>query len=421
MPFLYYIISAGFTSLILIQMIIWLKLKQQAHVSSSLVDIKLQFNLHQDQLKSQLTQELQTLQHALQTYFHQLELKLSQESAQHRETANQYHLEQLKTLIASQRETGLNLQQHILATLSYHAQNLDGKMALLTEHTQKELSAISRQVDQRLNDGFAKTQQTFTDIVQRLALIDAAQQKITELSSHVVGLQEILADKRSRGTFGEIQLGALIRNVIPAAHFGEQVTLSNNKRVDYLLYLPAPTGNIPIDAKFPLESFRIMTDIERSEPERKLAQQQFIQDIKKHIHDISEKYIIPGETSDSAMMFIPAEAIFAEIHGHYPELIEYAYQAKIWLVSPTTFMAVLTTARAVLKDAETRQQIHIIQEHLGLLAKDFSRFQTRMDKLGRHLEQANADVKEIHTTARKITNRFGQIEKVEFDQEILLE
>ena len=232
----------------------------------------------------------------------------------------------------------------------------------------------------------------------------------------MVSLQEVLADKRSRGAFGEVQLTALIRNVMPESNFAFQHTLSNEKRVDCMLFLPEPTGNVAIDAKFPLENYRRMTDTSLArKSDRVSAEQQFRQDIRKHILDIANKYIIPGETSDGAVMFIPAEAIFAEIHGHYPELVELGQQMKVWMVSPTTMMAILTTARAVLKDAATRKQVHIIQEHLHLLGKDFERFQSRMDDLARHIELAHADVEKVQKSSQKITSRFNKIEKVELD------
>lgn len=281
------------------------------------------------------------------------------------------------------------------------------------QEIQQHLKEISGQVEKRLSDGFEKTTQTFTDIVKRLALIDEAQKKMTELSGNVISLKTLLSDKRSRGAFGEVQLNSLIRNVLPEQHFSFQHTFSNGKRADCVLFLPESTGNIAIDAKFPLENFQKSMDTELSESERKTAEQQFKQDIKFHIQTIAEKYIIPGETCEGAIMFIPAEAIFAEIHAHYPELVELSHQAKVWLVSPTTMMAILTTARAVLKDDATRKQIHIIQEHLQVLGKDFGRFQTRMDGLQKHIEQAHQDVTDVNKSARKITSRFGKIEKVE--------
>ena len=182
-------------------------------------------------------------------------------------------------------------------------------------------------------------------------------------------------------------------------------------------FLPEPTGTLCLDSKFPLESYQRLANPDISEPERKQAEQQFRQDIKKHIKDIAEKYIIPGQTADGAVMFIPAEAVFAEIHARFPDLVETAQQARVWLTSPTTMMAVLTTSRAVLKDAATRKQVHIIQDHLVALSKDFERFQSRMVNLAKHIDQANRDVEEVHTSARKISSRFEKIEKVELQQE----
>ena len=226
-----------------------------------------------------------------------------------------------------------------------------------------------------------------------------------------------MSDKRSRGAFGEVQLNALVSNIMPENSYSLQYTFENGVRADCVLFLPEPTGTICIDSKFPLESYQRMTDMTLGDADRKTAEQQFRQDIKKHIKDISSKYIISGETSEGAVMFIPAEAVFAEIHGHYPELVEEAQRARVWLASPTTMMAVLTTSRAVLKDAATRKQVHIIQEHLVALSKDFGRFQDRMDKLATHIDQANRDVADVNKSAKKITSRFTKIEKVELEGE----
>jgi len=287
----------------------------------------------------------------------------------------------------------------------------------LHETLQKRLNDISGQVEHRLNKGFEKTTETFTDVVKRLALIDEAQKRITELSSNVVSLQEVLTDKRSRGAFGEVQMAGLIRNVMPEGSYELQYTLSNKTRVDCMMFLPDPTGHIAIDSKFPLDSFQKMMDDEAGDADRSAAERQFRLDIKKHIKDISDKYIIPDETADGAIMFIPAEAVFAEIHAHQPQLVEEAQRARVWMVSPTTLMAVLTTARAVLKDSATRKQIHVIQEHLVTLAKDFDRFRIRMNNLSKHIKQANKDVDLVHVTAGKISSRFEKIEKVEIEQE----
>ena len=281
----------------------------------------------------------------------------------------------------------------------------------------RQLEQIGEKVEQRLDKGFKDTTTVFSDVLKRLALIDKAQEKIAELSGNVVSLQEILSDKRSRGAFGEIQLNALISNMMPENSCSFQHTFSNGVRADCVLFLPEPTGTVCIDSKFPLENYQRMTALSLGDADRAAAERQFRQDIKKHIKDIAAKYIIPGETSDGAMMFIPAEAVFSEIHGHYPDLVEEAQRAHVWLTSPTTMMAVLTTARAVLKDAATRKQIHIIQEHLVALSQDFGRFRERMNKLADHIGQAHKDVGDVQISARKITSRFSKIEQVELSGE----
>lgn len=309
------------------------------------------------------------------------------------------------------------VRKQVAEALSQHADNLGKRVEGLTETTDQRLKEISGQVEKRLSEGFEKTTETFNQVLTHLTRIDEAQKKITELSSNVVSLQEVLSDKRSRGAFGEVQLNALVRNVMPESGFSLQHTLSNGRRADCVLFLPEPTGNVVIDAKFPLESFQRMLDEQLPESDRTQAQRQFRTDIRKHMDDIASRYIIPGETSDGAVMFIPAEAVFAEIHAHFPDLVEEAFRKRVWLVSPTTMMAILTTARAVMKDAATREQVHIIQEHLRALSKDFGRFQSRMDNLARHIGQAHQDVSDVNVSARKISNRFEKIEKVELEEE----
>jgi DNA recombination protein RmuC len=302
-------------------------------------------------------------------------------------------------------------------SLEKNTRQLGERVKELIQTNKSQLAEISGKVEERLEKGFEKTTTVFADVLKRLALIDKAQEKIAELSGNVVSLQEVLSDKRSRGAFGEVQLGALISNMLPENSYSLQHTFDNGLRADCVLFLPEPTGTICIDSKFPLESYQRMTDPTLGDADRKSAEQQFRQDIKKHIKDISSKYIIPGVTSDGAVMFIPAEAVFAEIHGHYPDLVEESQRARVWLASPTTMMAILTTSRAVLKDAATRKQIHIIQDHLVALSQDFSRFQQRMDKLATHIDQANRDVVDVNKSAKKITSRFSKIEKVELEGE----
>ncbi len=327
----------------------------------------------------------------------------------------QQTMDSMKTLHETLQKGVQDSRVQVKEALGDYAKELGTRMNELTKTTEEKLRDINQQVEKRLTDGFEKTNETFGDVIKRLAMIDVAQQKITELSSNVVSLQEILNDKRSRGAFGEVQLSALIQNMIPEQNFSFQYQLSNNRRVDCMLFLPEPTGNIAVDAKFPLENYRQMIDSTLSESDHVQAERQFKIDIRKHIADIADKYIIPGETADGAVMFIPAEAVFAEIHAHHSDLVEYAQKAKVWMVSPTTMMAILTTARAVLKDAATRKQIHEIQKHLHHLGDDFERFQVRMDNLAKRIAQTHVDVEQVHISSRKISQRFSQIEKADLD------
>ena len=335
---------------------------------------------------------------------------------QHKSQFNENQLKGVDQLVEHLNKATLANREELTKSLTLNSELLAKRFDGLTLSTDNRLKDISLQVEKRLSDGFEKTTKTFNDILKRLALIDDAQKKITELSSNVVSLQEVLNDKRSRGAFGEVQLNSLIRNVLPEQHFSLQHTLSNGKIADCLLMLPEPTGNVVIDSKFPLESYRKMMDTAVAESDRKMAERQFKQDIKKHINDISSKYLIEHETSDGAIMFIPAEAVFAEIHAHHADLVELANKQRVWLASPTTLMAILTTARSVIKDQATREQIHVIQKHLSELSSDFSRFRNRFDNLAKHIDQAATDVKQINTSAQKISTRFEKIEQVELDK-----
>ncbi|MDZ7752432.1 MAG: DNA recombination protein RmuC [Gammaproteobacteria bacterium] len=307
------------------------------------------------------------------------------------------------------------MQEQVSGAVKASGEAVSEQVDRLTRSTDERLRDISGQVEKRLAEGFEKTTAVFADVQQRLALIDEAQKRITELSSNVVSLQEVLSDKRSRGAMGEVQLSALVGNVMPEGSYALQHTLPNNRRVDCILFLPDPTGHVAVDSKFPLESWQRMMDETAPEAERQAAGRQFKQDVKRHIKDIAERYILPTVTADGAVMFIPAEAVFAEIQAHHPDLVELSYRSRVWMCSPTTMMAVLNTARAVLKDDATRRQVHIIQDHLSWLGRDFERFRKRMDNLARHIGQAHSDVKDVHISAGKIAERFERIEKVELE------
>jgi DNA recombination protein RmuC len=302
-------------------------------------------------------------------------------------------------------------------------ENREAMIAKLTDATQalnakidERLDHIAGRVNERLDEGFRKTNETFVNVMTRLATIDEAQKKIESLTGSVVSLQELLGDKRARGAFGEVQLEALVRNVLPASAFELQATLSNGTRADCVLLLPPPTGKVAVDSKFPLENYNRMFDPEANEVDRSLAQKQFRLDVRRHIDAISSKYIVAGETSDGAVMFVPAEAVFAEIHGHHGEIADYALAKRVWIVSPTTLMAVLNMARAVLKDVETRKQVHVIKDSLARLAVEFGRFDQRMRDLVKHIRQAHEDAEKVQMTSGKISQRFAQIEGVDIEQ-----
>src|SRR5690349_2532203 len=226
------------------------------------------------------------------------------------------------------------LQLSLGANLGETADKLNAKI-------DQRLELISGKVSERLDEGFKKTNETFVNVMQRLATIDEAQKKIEILTGSVVSLQDLLGDKRSRGAFGEVQLEALVRNMLPPSAFEFQYTLPNGMRADCVLKLPDPTGMVCVDSKFPLENYHKMLASGVNDVERALAQRQFRADVKKHVDDVAKKYIVPNETSDGAVMFVPAEAVFAEIHAYHSEVVDHANSKRVWIVSPTTLMAVL--------------------------------------------------------------------------------
>lgn len=365
-----------------------------------------------ERLRSQVAQELKAMQEALQV----LQLTLNHSLAQNRETLVKQLSELASGLQNALREQGRAEQELVQNTLREAARELAGGMEGLARTVDGRLDQISGRVAERLDEGFRKTNETFANVMARLATIDEAQKKIDGLTSNVVSLQELLGDKRARGAFGEVQLEALVRNVLPPQAYEIQHTLPNGNRVDCVLKLPEPTGLVAVDSKFPLENYHRMFCPDLTEAERKEAQRLFKADVKKHVDDISEKYIIPNHTSDGAVMFIPAEAVFAEIHAYHSDIVDYAIKRRVWIVSPTTMMAVLNTARAVIKDVETRRQVHIIKDELSKLGKEFARFDARMKKLADHIRLAHQDVEEVQVTSDKITRRFAQIERVELER-----
>jgi len=337
-----------------------------------------------------------------------------------RDALHAMRTEMLTQTLEKLAEQGRADQELIQNSFRNATQILSNSIEALEKKVDGRLEQIGGKVNERLDEGFKKTNETFTSVMARLATIDEAQKKIDGLTTNVVSLQELLGDKRSRGAFGEVQLEGLVRNILPPQAYDMQHTLPNGSRVDCVLMLPEPTGMVAVDSKFPLENYHKMFDAP-TEAERVQASRQFKADLKKHVDDISSKYIIPDVTSDGAMMFVPAEAVFAEIHAHHPDVVDYAMQRRVWVVSPTTLWAVLNTARAVMKDVETRKQVHIIKDELGKLGKEFGRFDERMKKLADHIRQAHDDAKDVQITSGKISRRFASIERVELDHPHLLE
>ncbi|MDB4096950.1 DNA recombination protein RmuC [Methylophilaceae bacterium] len=381
------------------------KLLEEKH-RAMIVDINDSLNKSSDRLNKTVTEELKSTRKSLN------DLQLSQQEALSKireEITEKIH----KTL----SEQGKAQQETLQNSLKNTALQLIASVETLTKSVDKRLEAITGKVQERLDEGFKKTNQTFISVMERLATIDEAQKKIDGLTTNMVSLQELLGDKRSRGAFGELQLEGLIKNILPPDSYSFQYTFSKGVRADCVLFLPDPTGTVAVDSKFPMENYQKMFDVKLSEIDKTKAQKQFKLDVKKHINDIASKYIITDETSDGAVMFLPAEAVFAEIHAYHPELIQEAMAKKVWLVSPTTLMAVLNTARAVLKDVETRKQVHIIKSELGKLGKEFDRFDTRMKKLADNIRQAHENAQDVHITSQKITQRFTQIEKVELEED----
>ena len=381
------------------------KLLEEKH-RSMIVDINDSLNKSTDRLNKTVTEELKSTRKSLN------DLQLAQQEALSKireEITDKIH----KTL----SEQGKAQQETLQNSLKNTALQLIASVETLTKSVDKRLEAITGKVQERLDEGFKKTNQTFISVMERLATIDEAQKKIDGLTTNMVSLQELLGDKRSRGAFGELQLEGLIKNILPPDSYSFQHTFSKGVRADCVLFLPDPTGTVAVDSKFPMENYQKMFDVNLTDIDKAKAQKQFKLDVKKHINDIATKYIIIDETSDGAVMFLPAEAVFAEIHAYHPELIQEAMAKKVWIVSPTTLMAVLNTARAVLKDVETKKQVHIIKSELGKLGKEFNRFDTRMKKLADNIRQAHENAQDVHITSQKITQRFTQIEKVELAED----
>ena len=285
----------------------------------------------------------------------------------------------------------------------------------LNKKIENRLDMMNTRVEERLSKGFEETTKTFGNVLERLSKIDEAQKKIESLSTNIVSLQDVLTDKKSRGIFGEIQLYQILASIFGEKNdkiYAKQYKLSNGSIADSILFTPEPMGNIAIDSKFPLENYRKIYNQELTEIERIQARKDFVLNMKKHIDAISNKYIIENETSDQAILFLPAEAIFAEINAYHSDILDYANKKNVRITSPTTLMSILTIVQVTMKNIERSKYANIIHEELRKLQEEFARYETRWTSLQKDIEKVTKDVKEIATTSTKISKRFNEISNV---------
>ena len=321
------------------------------------------------------------------------------------------------------RKNGSAMQSESLAELrgqlsqmvqasNQQQQTLASQLSDQSSRMEQTLSGFRQQLGQSLQQQTQSTHDNLTKLSERLAVIDTANNQISELTGQVTQLHNILANKTERGAFGEVQLENLIKTVLPPNAYAFQVTLPNQKRADCVLKLPNPPGDIVIDSKFPLEAWHSLQNAE-TKAEQQAARKQLAIAVRGHVKDIQEKYIVAGTTAESACLFLPSEAVYAELHANMPDVIEASYKARVWIVSPTTMMATLNTVRAVLRDARMREQTAIIQAEMLKLLEDVSRLDTRVDNLNRHFSQAQKDITEIQTSTTRITNRSHKITELD--------
>ena len=316
----------------------------------------------------------------------------------------------------SQRVQSLSEGQERLAGGLHHvseAQSLS--QTAMIQLMENRLAEVQRFMGESLTGSSMRTARSLGDLQQRLETIDKAQANIEKLSGNVLSLQDILANKQTRGAFGEIQLNDIVAKALPPDAYTMQATLSNGKRADCLIHLPNPPGPLAIDAKFPLEAYEALR---RAENPRQVqeANMALRAAVRTHIKAISDKYIIEGETADGALMFLPSEAVYAELHANFPEIVREGFAARVWIVSPTTCMATLNTMRAILKDARLREQTGAIRKELAELYKDIERLSERVGNLDRHFGQAAKDIEEIKISSDKAGKRARRLDAFDFEE-----
>ena len=306
-------------------------------------------------------------------------------------------------------------QQQLFGGLRHISETQSATHADMVKHVESRLTEVQNLVSENISGSATKTAHTLGELQQRLMTIDKAQSNIEKLSSSVLSLQDILSNKQARGAFGEIQLNDIVLKALPPDAYSFQQTLSNGKRVDCLIHLPKPPGPMSIDSKFPLEAYEALCTA-TSTVEKLAANRSFKSAVRIHIKAIAEKYIIDGETADGALMFIPSEAVYAELHSNFPEVVREGFSARVWVVSPTTCMATLNTMRSVLKDARMREQAGKIRVELGALQKDVERLEMRAGNLTKHFDLAVKDVEDIKISAKKASQRAVKLDRFEFEE-----
>jgi DNA recombination protein RmuC len=327
-------------------------------------------------------------------------------------------LDSVDRIAAAQESLAGRLEQ--IASSSATSQNhlnerLHAQERALAKALEERLEKMTKRLGEGLEKQASQTASTMGDLRERLVKIDEAQRNITTLSAQVVSLQDVLANKQARGAFGEVQLSDLVRGILPPSAYEFQATVGDGRRADCLLKLPNPPGPIAIDAKFPLESYHALRGAS-SDTEKAAAERAFRTAMQVHIRNIADKYIVPGETAESALLFLPSEAVYAELHSNFLDVVEKSYRARVWIVSPTTLMATLNTVRAVLKDVHMREQAGVIQKEVHLLLEDVMRLDDRVGNLEKHFRKASEYVQQIQTSAGKIMGRGEKIEALQFEE-----
>ncbi|WP_339823522.1 DNA recombination protein RmuC [Sulfitobacter dubius] len=321
----------------------------------------------------------------------------------------------LQMVSDTQSNTQAQMMQSMEARLAYVQQQMQDRLADNAARSARSLAEMQQRMTETLHGSSKRTTTSLAQLQERLASIDKAQDNITKLSGDVLSLQDILSNKQTRGSFGEIQLRDIVSKALPSDSYSLQATLSNGKRPDCLIHLPNPPGPIVIDSKFPLEAYEALRRA-KTEAETRAAAQQMKVAVRVHLNAIADKYILEGETAEGALMFLPSEAVYAELHANFPELVREGFEKRVWIVSPTTCMATLNTMRAILKDARMREQAGAIRKELGNLNKDVERLAMRVGNLDRHFSQARRDVEEIKVSSEKAAKRAGRLHNFDFEE-----